>query len=197
MDTTTDTGAYILGILWGSLSVWEEGFWLRHRDRWYVDTVRDYLDITAAVQKVSSHTGSQYRLKIVRSEWVKEVSGLLEAHEWRPRNAQERSYPTGSLNDRGFCRAWVELHSSLDIRRAKKRNGSYYPQRRLRVYGNWALLEEMNYILCAGAGLQPRTLQNTANDITKALYFQGSAVAPVLSWLYSEAEIWNPSALEG
>lgn len=38
IDTTTDTGGYILGLLWGSLSLYENGFWLRHRDRWYVET---------------------------------------------------------------------------------------------------------------------------------------------------------------
>ena len=39
IDTTTDTGGYILGLLWGSLSLYENGFWFRHRDRWYVETV--------------------------------------------------------------------------------------------------------------------------------------------------------------
>jgi hypothetical protein len=38
IDTTTDTGGYILGLLWGSLSLYENGFWFRHRDRWYAET---------------------------------------------------------------------------------------------------------------------------------------------------------------
>lgn len=68
IDTTTDTGGYILGLLWGSLSLYENGFWFRHRDRWYVETVKSYFGITAVVQKVSSGTGPQYRLKIVRRD---------------------------------------------------------------------------------------------------------------------------------
>jgi hypothetical protein len=194
LDTTTDTGGYILGLLWGTMSTWEEGYWFRHRDRWYVDAVRDYLGITAAVQEVASSTGPQYRLKIVRTEWVESLSSLLESQNWAPRNAQERAYPSGSLNDRGFCRAWVELHSSVDIHQAKRRNGTYYPQKRLRIYGNAVLMEEMNYVLSSAAGLEPRKLQRTANEITKAIIFQGKTVFQVVEWLYAGAEIWNPAA---
>ena len=43
LDTSTDTGAYILGILWGTMSIGEKGFWIRHRDPWFVDSVRDHL----------------------------------------------------------------------------------------------------------------------------------------------------------
>jgi len=40
IDTTTDAGAYVLGILWGTASTSGEGYWVRHRDRWYVDVMR-------------------------------------------------------------------------------------------------------------------------------------------------------------
>ncbi len=179
------------------MSIWKEGYWLRHRDCWYIDTVRDYLGITAAVQEIAGNTGIQYRLKIVRAEIVREIQDMLESRGWQPRMAQGRPYPSGSLNNRGFCRAWVELHSSADVRPTwNKKRTIQYPQKRLRIYGNWALLEEMNYILSSAAGLKPRTLQRTTNDITKVLYFHGSSVAPVVSWLYDRAEIWNPAARE-
>jgi hypothetical protein len=174
--------------------VYQEGYWLRHRDRWYIDTVREYLDIPAAVQEVKSRTGPQCRLKIVRADLVELITALLESHGWKPRNAQERPYPTGSINDRGFIRAWVELHGSVDIRQAKDRKGNYHPQKRLRVYGNWSMLDEMNNTLCYATGLNPRTLQPTTGKVTKALYFQGSSVSKVIDWLYDGAEIWNPAA---
>lgn len=196
IDTTTDTGGYILGLLWGSLSLYENGFWFRHRDRWYVETVKSYFGITTVVQKVSSGTGPQYRLKIVRPKWVEPISSLLGSRDWQPRNAQERPYPSGNLSDRGFIRAWVEMHSSVDVIQARHRNGLYYPQKRLRIYGNWALLEEMNYILSAATGLRLRKLQPTENKITKGLYYHGYNVSVVSDWLYDGAEIWHPKSRE-
>lgn len=194
IDTTTDAGAYILGILWGTMGQSDEGYWLRHQDRWYIDTARAVLGIEPEPQEVRSRSGLQCRLKIVSARDVRTIENLLRAHGWTARKAPVRPYPSGSLDDRGFIRAWVELHGVLDVRRAKRRDGSRYPQRRLRIYGNWALLEEMNYILSAATGLNPRTLQRTSNKITKALYYQGRAISPVEDWLYDGAEIWNPVA---
>lgn len=192
--TESDIGAYILGILWGTMGAWREGYWLRHRDRWYIEAVREILNISAAIQEVASYTGPQCRLKIVRGETVEFLGELLKSHGWQPRNAQERPYPSGIINDRGFIRAWVELHGSADIRQAKHRNGLYYPQKRLRIYGNWALMEEMNQVLSVATGLMLRTLQPSVNEITKILHYQGSSVAPVIAWLYDGAEIYNPAA---
>jgi len=196
LDPSTDAGAYILGILWGTMGVWEEGFWLRHRDRWYIETVRDHLGLSPAIQEVSSATGPQYRIKIVRAETVREMKALLQKHGWTPRKDSVRPYPLGNIDDRGFVRAWVELHSNSDIRRAKHRNGLYYPQPRLRIYGNAALMEGVNLVLAAACNLQPRKLQNTTNTITKALYYQGKNVLPVLLWLYEKADLFNAKALE-
>ena len=196
IDITTDKGSYILGILWGSLAVWQDGYWLRHRDRWYIDTARECLNISAAVQKVKSRTGPQYRLKIIRPELVESITILLKSNGWQPRKAHERPYPTGGINDRGFIRAWVELHGSLDIRQVKDRKGNHHPQERLRIYGNWSMLDEMNNTLCYATGLNPRTLQPTSGEVTKALYFQGSSVSKVIAWVYGGAEIWNTAARE-
>lgn len=192
LDTSTEAGAYLLGILWGTMGQWEEGYWLRHRDRWYIDAVRAVLGIEPEPQEAKSRSGLQYRLKIVSARDVRTIENILRAHGWAARKAPERPYPSGSLDDRSFIRAWVELHGAVDIRQQKRRNGSYYPQRRLRIYGNWALIGEMNYIISAATGLNPRTLQRTPNNITKALYYQGKVVTPVTDWLYDEAEIFNP-----
>lgn len=194
-EIITDTGGYVLGVLWGTMGEWEEGYWVRHRDRWYVETVKEQLKIDTGIQHVASRTQDQYRLKIVAARDVRTISNLLQARDWAPRNAQERPYPAGVINDRGFIRAWVELHSSTEIRFVwNKKKTMQYPQKRLRIYGNWALMEEVNSILSTATRLQPRTLQKTSNKITKALIFQGAPVDLVVSWLYDRAEIWNPTA---
>jgi len=193
IDTTTDKGAYILGILWGTMSVAEENiYWVRHRDLWFIEIIRDCLKISSEGHKSYSSTGDQFRLKISRQSDIDTITQMLTPQGWTMRQAQERPYPSNSLNDKGFIRAWVELHNSVDIRQAKHRNGNYYPQKRLRIYGNWLLLEEINNILSSVAGLQLRTLQKTTNEITKGLYYQGKNVLPVVNWLYDKAEIWNP-----
>lgn len=196
IDCRTDTGAYILGVLWGTMSEWEDGFWLRHRDRFFLSAVRDYMKIGTGIQVIASRSGPQYRIKIVRKKTVEEMCTLLHGYGWKPRNAAERTYPNGEINHRGFIRAWVELHATADIRQSKNRNGTYSPQKRLRIYGNWLLLEDINRILCSETGLKPRRLQNTQNQITKALYFQGASITSVLEWLYEGAEIWNPAVRE-
>lgn len=186
--------SYLVGLLWASLAVNDEGYWFRHRDRWYCETVRELLGLSCGIQESHSRTGAQYRLKITRAADVTRLAETLAAHGWEPRQAEIRPYPAGALDDRGFIRAWCEVHSHLDIRQAKRRDGSHYPQKRLRVYGNAALLETINQILSSATGLQSRTLQTTANDITKALYYQGRAVQPVIDWLYMDAGLMHPTA---
>lgn len=149
LDTTTDAGAYILGVLWGTATVSGNCYWVRHRERLYIDIVREHLKITAEGHESYSYTGNQWRLKITRTADVLTIKTLLERHGWTPRQAPERPYPRGSINDRGFIRAWVELHSSADIASTGRKRT---PTPRLRIYGNRLLLEEMNRVIAAGAG---------------------------------------------
>jgi len=193
LDTSTDAGAYVLGTLWGLVSLNEDGYWLRHRNKWYIDLVREQLSITAEGHASYSTTGVQYRLKITRAADVATVRQILMQHNWAPRNAPKRPYPLDPLNDKGFVRAWVELHSSIDVARTG-RNRVSLP--RLRIYGNRILLEEMNQVIAAGTGLPPRTLQKTANEATKALYYTGKSCREVLTWLYIGAELYNDAVKE-
>lgn len=69
---------------------------------------------------------------------------LFCTHGWTKRNDPERCYPAGSVNDKGFIRAWVELHSSADLHcsgRIRKTSP------RLRIYGNKSLMATMNEII--------------------------------------------------
>ncbi|WP_338835971.1 hypothetical protein [Neomoorella thermoacetica] len=193
-DPTTDFGAYILGILWGALSISDEGYWLRHRDRWYIEVVKQYFGIASCGHESHSNTGGQWRLKITRSADMAAVRDLLERHGWTPRKAPKRPYPRGPLDDRGFVRAWVELHGSADIARIGRKRG---PVPRLRVYGNWVLMEDINRIIAADTGLPLRALQKTANETTVALYYYGKSFRAVVDWLYAGAELYNPAVRAG
>lgn len=193
LDAATDAGAYVLGILWGISTASEDGYLVRHRDRWYVDTVREYLGITARPQRSRSRTDVQWRLKISRAEDVQVLRSILEHYGWTPRKAPERPYPKGQIDDRGFIRAWVELHSCADTTRTGKRRA---PAPRLRIYGNRLLLEEINLLISAGANVRPRKLQRTQNETTAALCYTWGNCISVLNWLYAGAELYNPDARE-
>jgi len=189
--TASDTGAYILGILWGITSYSGEGYWVRHRDKWYIDTVREHLGISAAGHQSYSGTGSQYRLKITRAADLASVKAVLEAHGWQSRKSPQRPYPCGPVNDRGFVRAWVELHASADVARAGRQR---LPVSRLRIYGNRLLMKGINRVISAGAGVPLRTPQKTANETTVALFYVGSSFRAVTGWLYAGVSLYNPAA---
>lgn len=190
LDITTDSGAYVLGILWGTASTSGEGYWVRHRDKWYVDVVREYLGITADGHESYSNTGRQWRLKITRTADVAMVRDLLERYGWVPRKSRERPYPSGPLNDRGFVRAWVELHSSADVVRTGRQR---MPTPRLRIYGSQPLMEQLNRVIALGVNLPPRKLQRitTGTGETWCLYFSGNSFRAIVDWLYTGIKLFN------
>jgi hypothetical protein len=157
-----------------------------------MDAVREYLGITADGHESYSHTGSQWRLKITRAADVVTIRNLLERHEWAPRKSRERPYPSGPLNDMGFVRAWLELHSSADVVRTGRKR---MPTPRLRVYGSQPLMEELNRVVTAGMGLPPRKLQRvtTGTGETWCLYYFGGSFRAVVDWLYAGIELFNPT----
>lgn len=190
IDTTTEAGAYALGVLWGisSPNRTDKGFWVRHKDRWCLEFLQEYLKLTINIQESKYRETTQYRLKITRSADVATIENLLDKHGWQPRNSPVRPYPSGAVNDRAFVRAWVELHSSIDIVQSRKKHLTP----RLRIYGNWLLLEEINKVITAGTGVPLRKPQNASNNTTKILCYVGSSCKSVADWLYKNATIYHP-----
>lgn len=184
LNTATDAGAYVLGILWGTTSRVLGGYWVRHQDRWYIEVIKKHLSISSSIHVVQSRTSHQFRLKIVRTSDVRTVESILKHHGWTARQAEERPYPSGEVHHKGFIRAWVELHGCADVWRTRKAS---YP--RLRIYGNHILLAHMNQVIAASTGVSVRKLQKTPNEITKALYYIGRSYKAVVSWLYEGAEL--------
>ena len=189
--TPTDTGGYILGVFWATGTTFTDkghrGWWIRHRERWYVTAVRRYLGLGRSGHISHSSTGKQYRLKISREGLAERITESLTSLGWTGRQAEERVYPEGDICDRAFCRAWIEIHSTMDIIHPKRCG----PTPRLRVYGNYILMETMNLIIARETGLIVRKPIKTSNDITVGLYFIGSSCHRLLDWIYDDAEIWN------
>lgn len=181
-DTSTETGAYILGVLWGTCSRNIEGYLIRHRTPWFVNCVKEYMQIPNSPYILTARTGDQTILKITKKPFVRQIDHLLIKQGWQPRNAAKRSYPYKNIDDKGFVRAWIELRSSIDIARIGTKR---IATPRIRIYGNEELIEKINTVLSAGTGLKPRTLQKTTNEITKALYYCGSSAQNVYDWLYT------------
>ncbi len=190
LDISSEKGSYLLGVLWGCLSVGDKGgFWLRHKDPFFVEFGKDLLGISSSVIPIPARTGTHFRLKITKESDSLVLKELLFPLGWTNRQAQERSYPTGRITDVAFCRAWVEMHGSFDIGvlgRPRKATP------RVRIYGNHVLMEEMSSVIGMDSGLGYRKPQKTPGNRTKGLYYTGASVASLLSWLYRGATIYNP-----
>jgi len=151
----------MLGIFWAIGRDDGENFILRHRNKEIIEEVRDHFDIDNQIIEAESRTGVQHRLKLtgdIRENIIK----ALKKHDWAPRNADIRPYPKGAINHETFIKTYIELHSSLD-----------YPKNRprLRVYGNKALITEMNNIIPRIFDVRPKTPQKITKK-TYCLYYQ-------------------------
>lgn len=72
------------------------------------------------------------------------------------------------------------------------------PTPRLRVYGSFPMLEEMNRVIAVGTGLLPKKLQlvTTGTGETWCLYYTGESFRAVVEWLYAGAGLYNPAVWE-
>ena len=74
----------------------------------------------------------------------------------------------------------------------KQRNTTRF-QNRLRIYGNYLLIEDMNNIISQHTGLPLKSIQKTNNNITKTLYYQSKSILPIIDWIYNDATLYNPN----
>ena len=97
---------YVLGILWSIGSTIEDRypyFYLRHHDRYFLDVVREALNVSTSVFVGESLTRLQYKLKMYNSN----ISQLTQ-YGWQPRLSEQRIYPN-LLEHVDFIRAYIEL----------------------------------------------------------------------------------------
>lgn len=174
---------YVLGILWSIGSPIEDRypyFMLRHHDRYFLDVVRETLDISTTVFEGESRTRPQYKLKLFNFD----LSQLTQ-YGWQHRIAEQRNYPN-IQEHANFIRAYLELHSSVDAITIRKR-GKERTSPRLRIYGNRYFLEELTVVLSYQAGIYPKRVQKATklSENSGLIYYQShKELEKLLEYLY-------------
>lgn len=184
---------YILGILWALGRYSEDSgaryFFLRHKDRFFLDAVRHALNVPANIHTVTHKGKPQYRLKISGFDFT-----ALEALGWQPRWEAQRTYPR-IVEHRDFIRAYLELHSGIDTLTIRKQNRPPHRQPRLRIYGNKAFLEELTGVLAAEVGTGIKKVQKSTNEseVSGILYYTSlGELRDIIMYLYQpETRIFN------
>jgi len=105
---------------------------------------------------------------------------------WTERMAEQRNIPI--LTDyKDFLRAYFELHSRLDycVAYRRKDKQSKYMKLRLRVYGNYILIQSINSILNEQCGVGSKKAQWTnLNEKTSYLaYTAYDEIIEIFNWL--------------
>ena len=175
---------YVLGILWSIGSPIEDRypyFYLRHNDRYFLDVVREALNISTSVFEVEARTGIQYRLKIFNFDL-----NLLTQYGWQPRISEQRNYPN-ILEHRDFIQAYFELHSTLDTITIRKRSKERTSPR-LRIYGNRHFLYSLTEMLSSQVEITPKRVQMATrlSESSGILYYQSRReIEKLLFYLYT------------
>lgn len=149
---------YQAGILYATGYQAGPKYVVRNVDRWYCDAVQPLFGTAVYAQRRPGRDKPQYVVKGTA------VSGVDLASVW---------------DAPGFCRAYIELKSSLDLWQGKTRRGSKTPPKpRLRIFGDPYVLERMMDWLPAA----PKKLQSITNRTqdgytgqTYAIYYQSRA----------------------
>ena len=158
---------YDLGIIWSLGSYVEERrFSFRHKEKYFLECLNKYFNNTIYEQeRKGESSGRQFVLK---------VTGLnmdqLYEMGWTERNSDIRNIPE-LVDSKGFLRAYIEIHSALDYSTRHKRDSSKYKSLRLRIYGNVALVEDINNILNKNASVGIKKVQNLKNKKTSILNY--------------------------
>lgn len=142
---------------------------VRNLDKWYIENIAKETGYTAYE---STHNFERDG----RNQWVVKC-----------RNISELPALTDIKNLFDFCRAYIEIHSILDLANAKDRKGNPIKRLRLRIYGNEEILSFLNQNLPA----VEKKIQHIKNSIddkyigqTYALYYQSKTeILEILKWI--------------
>lgn len=177
---------YVLGILWAIGTFTEEEgtryILLRHKERYFLDEVKKELDVTAAIHTVTEKGKTQYRLKVHGYDTPREMERL----GWQPRWSEQRGYPN-ITEHRDFIRAYIEIHSRMDVLTIRKRDRPPQKQPRLRIYGNRSFLEGLTQVLASEAGIGVKKVQKaTEKSVVSGILYYTSAeeLRRLMGYLY-------------
>ena len=164
---------YQIGIIWSISSYAEGRIILRHKERYFLDVINKSVGNTIYSQR--SRTNIQYVLKIHLP------LSDLEDIGYTSHNSNIRITPKFAGLD--FFKAYLEIHSKLDSHVIKIK-GYTYTRKRLRVYGNYYILEDLNYFL-ASHGLNKKKIQSI-NDETMYLSYANQKELSEIYNLFSQ-----------
>ncbi len=160
-----DVSNYVLGIIFSIGSIAEGRLIFRHKYRYFLEQIQAICGNTIYEQENKGKP--QYVMK-TRSFDIDE----LKQYGWEERNAEQRNIPTLD-NCSDFLRAYIELHGALDYstRYMNRSKRERYRGLRLRIYGNYIIINSINNILHRYVKTNLKTSQLNINGKTAILYY--------------------------
>ena len=180
---------YQLGIFWGIASFSDDRTTFRCKNKYFLDIINKTLNNTVYLQYAKDK--DQYVLK---SQLIDIESFII--NNWTDRNAYIRDVPSLKCY-KDFLRAYIELHSSLDYStRYSNNRKNKYKALRLRIYGNFQLIDSINHIINKEIpSISLKTTQKAANKTTRVLYYSSpSEIIDLFSYIEGEEkyeEYWE------
>lgn len=142
---------------------------VRNLDSWYAKTIEKETKYNAyeAKHNVQRDGTSQW---VVKARDINSIPILSEIQ-----------------NVSDFCRAYIEIHGTIDLATSKDRRGNYIKKPRLRIYGTEEILIFLNSCLPAREK-KIQHINNIVEDVyigkTCALYFQSpKEIVSILQWI--------------
>lgn len=150
--------SYQLGIIWsiGSYNDIDNRITFRHKNKYFLEQL--YIDKNTIFPQ-QARTDIQYVLKtFININQLKDLG-------WTERNSVQRDLPI--LEDyKDFIRAYLEIHSAFSWQTSYLRNKRKYYRVRLRIFGNYILIESINNLLAELKIIEKKKVQDTHNDTT-------------------------------
>ena len=154
---------YQLGIIFsiGSYNKEDGRITFRHKDSYFLEQLQTLFPNNIYTQEV--HSGKQYAMKShVNIETLASIN-------WNARNSYIRELPILE-NYKDFLRAYLEIHSRFDYCTTYSKNKKYY-RLRLRIYGNFNIIENINSILSVEVKVKKKSIYTTSNKKTSVLCY--------------------------
>lgn len=153
---------------------------VRNLDSWYVKTIE-------TASKYKSYELKHNIERDGRTQWVikaRDISSVPKLLDIK--------------NIMDFCRAYIEIHGSLDLATVKDKKGNHYKKPRLRIYGNEEIISFLNCCLPVNKK-KIQYISNIVDDIyigkTCVLYYQSTKeILNILRWINGtprNERVWN------
>lgn len=190
--TVNDFTNYQLGILFACGSITNEKnnkiLVIRHKNKYFLEQLQNLFDNKIGYRQTQDK--NYYILKTKAFDF-----DSLENINHKSRNAKLRYLPILD-NYKDFLRAYIELHACWDYCvNYTKRKEKYY-RLRLRIYGNFNLISEINQVLNQEASVKIKSIQSVKhNDTTSYIaYTSVSELYSIRKYLEDEPcnqPYWN------